>query len=78
MGINTFFKQHFAGPQGILGPVMDFTTAGARFVFDSNLFGYTTNQTGATFNCWIYPTTTDFQYIVKIGASGNGASYGNF
>lgn len=78
MGLNTFFRQHFSQGQGILGQVLDFTTPGARLVFDNNLFGYTTNQAGATFNCWIYPTTTDFQYIVKIGASGNNSSVGNF
>ena len=78
MGINQFFRQHFAQGTSILGQVLDFTTPGARLVFDNNLFGYTTNQAGATFNCWIYPTTTDFQYVFKIGASGNPASHGNF
>ena len=72
MGINQFFRQHFAQEGGILGEVFDFTYPDAHLRFDNNLFGRVSNFDEVTFNVWIYPTSTDAGYIFRVDGAGAG------
>jgi len=63
MGINGFFRQHFSNNGGYLSEVFNFGERNEYLRFSNNLFGLSSSHNELTFNVWIYPETTNAQYI---------------